>query len=236
MEKNRLSITQKENRKPHTPRTPRSVTKRRRSAKSPSFQGPRTQLLVHKKYNTRSTKKRKHSGSTDEVDDDDEDWIHGKDIIVSKKRSNLKVMFSWSRPIQRDLDLMKFESSGEESDSSKNSEEEFFEPKKKRIQKMSKAPYDPSTIPSPDEISQIMLDNIAEKASGKQYDAVNGTSCHQCRQKTKDTKTVCRSGECIGVRGQFCGPCLKGRYGESAYDALRDPVRIKIPNLVTIIQ
>lgn len=45
-----------------------------------------------------------------------------------------------------------------------------------------------------------------------------------CRQKTLDTKTICRSGSCVGVRGQFCGPCLKNRYGESAEEALKDPV------------
>lgn len=45
-----------------------------------------------------------------------------------------------------------------------------------------------------------------------------------CRQKTLDTKTMCRSGSCVGVRGQFCGPCLKNRYGESAEKALKDPV------------
>jgi hypothetical protein len=44
------------------------------------------------------------------------------------------------------------------------------------------------------------------------------------RQKTLDTKTMCRSGNCVGVRGQFCGPCLKNRYGESAEEALKDPV------------
>merc|ERR1712082_596273 len=44
-----------------------------------------------------------------------------------------------------------------------------------------------------------------------------GTTCHQCRQKTVDMKTICRSGECIGVRGQFCGRCLENRYFISQY-------------------
>lgn len=44
------------------------------------------------------------------------------------------------------------------------------------------------------------------------------------RQKTVDTKTVCRSGECVGVRGMFCGPCLKNRYGEDVQEALLNPV------------
>lgn len=50
-----------------------------------------------------------------------------------------------------------------------------------------------------------------------------GTTCHQCRQKTVDMKTICRSGECIGVRGQFCGRCLELRYQEDAMEALLDP-------------
>lgn len=53
---------------------------------------------------------------------------------------------------------------------------------------------------------------------------LQGSSCHQCRQKTLDTKTVCRSGFCVGGKGQFCGPCLKNRYGEEVRDVLLDPV------------
>lgn len=58
-----------------------------------------------------------------------------------------------------------------------------------------------------------------------------GSSCHQCRQKTLDTKTVCRSGFCVGAKGQFCGPCLKNRYGEDVRTVLLDPVR---PNVKQI--
>ncbi|KAG8514750.1 Cell division cycle-associated 7-like protein [Galemys pyrenaicus] len=50
-----------------------------------------------------------------------------------------------------------------------------------------------------------------------------GNTCHQCRQKTTDTKTVCRNQSCGGVRGQFCGPCLRNRYGEDVRSALLDP-------------
>jgi hypothetical protein len=131
-------------------------------------------------------------------------------------------MFSWSRPVQRDIDLMKFDFSEDENDNTKSDEEHFLQKKKRK--RLSKVIYNPNSIPSPNDITEKMLSNIAIKASGKYYDAVNGTSCHQCRQKTLDTKTVCRSGECIGVRGQFCGPCLLGRYGESALNALQDPV------------
>lgn len=54
--------------------------------------------------------------------------------------------------------------------------------------------------------------------------SLQGSSCHQCRQKTLDTKTICRSGFCVGAKGQFCGPCLKNRYGEDVCTVLLDPV------------
>ncbi|XP_014212156.1 cell division cycle-associated protein 7-like [Copidosoma floridanum] len=95
--------------------------------------------------------------------------------------------------------------------------------KKKKVYNMSKVTYDPSKIPTPDEITQEMLDCVVLRAGDKDHDPHNGTSCHQCRQKTKDFKTLCRSGRCTGVKGRFCGPCLQGRYGESALEALKDP-------------
>lgn len=62
-----------------------------------------------------------------------------------------------------------------------------------------------------------------------------GSSCHQCRQKTLDTKTVCRSGFCVGVKGQFCGLCLRNRYGEDLRTVLLDPVsdNMSIKHLVS---
>lgn len=62
---------------------------------------------------------------------------------------------------------------------------------------------------------------VAAKTSDKNYDQ-SGTTCHQCRQKTDDLKTICRSDSCFGVRGQFCGPCLRNRYGEDAKAAIMD--------------
>ena len=64
---------------------------------------------------------------------------------------------------------------------------------------------------------------VAETVAEKRYDSINGTSCHQCRQKTDDLKTVCRNDNCVGIRGQFCGPCLRNRYGESVKEAIMDP-------------
>ena len=64
--------------------------------------------------------------------------------------------------------------------------------------------------------------NVAVKVTDKVYDRVNGTTCHQCRQKTTDTKTLCHNLNCRGVRGQFCGPCLANRYGEDIRETLLD--------------
>lgn len=68
--------------------------------------------------------------------------------------------------------------------------------------------------------SQPDLKNIAKSVSDK-IRSENGTTCHQCRQKTLDTKTKCCTKACI--TGQFCGPCLKNRYTESVADALNNP-------------
>lgn len=72
------------------------------------------------------------------------------------------------------------------------------------------------------EITEKDLVLVADRVADKRYNK-NGTTCHQCRQKTDDLKTVCRNEECHGTRGQFCGPCLRNRYGEDARKALMDP-------------
>lgn len=78
-------------------------------------------------------------------------------------------------------------------------------------------------ILQPEEVTKEMLDRVAWIPKDKKHDQECGTSCHQCRQKTSDTKTICRSGKCVGLRGFFCGPCLNGRYGEDAREALLNP-------------
>jgi len=80
-------------------------------------------------------------------------------------------------------------------------------------------------VPTPEEITDEMLNNVLSKKRGntKKVYSENGTTCHQCRQKTLDEKTVCRSGRCVGVRGFFCGLCLTNRYNEDARKALKDP-------------
>ncbi|KAK5890289.1 hypothetical protein CesoFtcFv8_013824 [Champsocephalus esox] len=74
-----------------------------------------------------------------------------------------------------------------------------------------------------EEITEAELQGICNNVREKVYNSSTGSTCHQCRQKTIDTKTNCRNPECVGVRGQFCGPCLRNRYGEEVQDALLNP-------------
>ncbi|XP_069772062.1 cell division cycle-associated 7-like protein isoform X2 [Narcine bancroftii] len=80
-----------------------------------------------------------------------------------------------------------------------------------------------------DNITEEDLENIAITVKDKIYDRCMGSTCHQCRQKTIDTKTICRNHDCYGVRGQFCGPCLRNRYGENVRSALLNPVWVCPP-------
>ncbi|KAM5153205.1 cell division cycle-associated protein 7 [Mantella aurantiaca] len=81
----------------------------------------------------------------------------------------------------------------------------------------------PHIIRPVEDITEEELDAICVTVRDKVYNRATGSTCHQCRQKTIDTKTNCRNPECPGVRGQFCGPCLKNRYGEDVRTALLDP-------------
>ncbi|KAG8452674.1 hypothetical protein GDO86_004459 [Hymenochirus boettgeri] len=81
----------------------------------------------------------------------------------------------------------------------------------------------PHVVRPVEEITEDDLKNVADIVKDKVYNTVHGSTCHQCRQKTIDTKTNCRNPECQGVRGQFCGPCLRNRYGEDVRTALLDP-------------
>ncbi|XP_052004134.1 cell division cycle-associated protein 7-like [Xyrauchen texanus] len=81
----------------------------------------------------------------------------------------------------------------------------------------------PHVVRPVEEITQAELDNVCVNVREKVYNRATGSTCHQCRQKTVDTKTNCRNPECVGVRGQFCGPCLRNRYGEEVHDALLNP-------------
>ncbi|XP_068171834.1 cell division cycle-associated protein 7-like [Antennarius striatus] len=74
-----------------------------------------------------------------------------------------------------------------------------------------------------EDVTQEELELVADNMTDKVYNVVTGSTCHQCRQKTVDTKTCCRSQDCRGIQGQFCGPCLRNRYGEDVRKALLDP-------------
>ncbi|XP_061520658.1 cell division cycle-associated 7-like protein [Phycodurus eques] len=92
--------------------------------------------------------------------------------------------------------------------------------KKRRSRSHRRSQYEFKSV---DDITEEDLDNVAFRSKDKIWDKDNGSSCHQCRQKTLDTKTVCRSGFCSAGKGQFCGPCLKNRYGEDVCTVLLDP-------------
>ncbi|KAL2744040.1 cell division cycle-associated protein 7-like [Vespula maculifrons] len=186
----------------------------------------RTRLTIRKQYNTRS--KARYSISDTSNDSDNNETTNE----CRRSKRKIKVLFPWAKPFQRSIDLMKMgicdvdeEEEDDDDDDDEDYDNNLFDKSSsnKRGSKISKSSYDPNNIPSVDKITQEMLDNVVKRSTLKQYCKIYGTCCHQCRQKTLDTKTVCRSGECIGIRGQFCGPCLQGRYGESAVEALQDP-------------
>ncbi|KAG9260459.1 cell division cycle-associated protein 7-like isoform X1 [Astyanax mexicanus] len=81
----------------------------------------------------------------------------------------------------------------------------------------------PHTIRPVEEITEDELQLVASTMTEKIYNRATGSTCHQCRQKTVDTKTCCRNEDCRGIQGQFCGPCLRNRYGEDVKVALLDP-------------
>ncbi|XP_028302860.1 cell division cycle-associated protein 7-like isoform X3 [Gouania willdenowi] len=80
----------------------------------------------------------------------------------------------------------------------------------------------PHFIRPVEEITEDELQLVADNMTEKVYNSVTGSTCHQCRQKTVDTKTCCRSEDCRGIQGQFCGPCLRNRYGQDVRKALLD--------------
>ncbi|XP_068428700.1 cell division cycle-associated protein 7a [Clinocottus analis] len=99
--------------------------------------------------------------------------------------------------------------------------EEVAEPVRRRSFNGAKAI--PHVVRPVDDVTEAELQSICNNVREKVYNRSTGSTCHQCRQKTIDTKTSCRNPECVGVRGQFCGPCLRNRYGEEVRDALLNP-------------
>ena len=44
----------------------------------------------------------------------------------------------------------------------------------------------------PEDVTEAMLNKVCKRFGQKVYNKIIGTTCHQCRQKTIDTKTICR--------------------------------------------
>ena len=130
---------------------------------------------------------------TDEVEDDDD----------LEKCGSAKLIVKVPFPKRR------------KATSSSEDEDDLYAPSpKKKVKRMNYG------RPERREITEEDLVLVATRVAEKRYDSSNGTTCHQCRQKTDDLKTQCYGDQCVGVRGQFCGPCLKNRYGEDAKEAL----------------
>ncbi|KAL4655787.1 cell division cycle-associated protein 7-like [Arapaima gigas] len=81
----------------------------------------------------------------------------------------------------------------------------------------------PHIVKPVEDITEDELSLVADGITDKVYNSATGSTCHQCRQKTVDTKTCCRNVHCRGIQGHFCGPCLRNRYGEDVRTALLDP-------------
>jgi len=106
-----------------------------------------------------------------------------------------------------------------------SSDEEYVEltPKRRRSVPQMWAFNPNENILQPEDITEDMLNNVYEPGRNvKVYRTSNATTCHQCRQKTSDQKTVCRSGNCVGLNGVFCSICLRNRYGQDIQEALKD--------------
>ncbi|XP_066497194.1 cell division cycle-associated protein 7a [Hoplias malabaricus] len=106
---------------------------------------------------------------------------------------------------------------------SRYSEDDDYEPEPRRRRTYNGVLAIPHVVRPVEEITEAELNNICFNVREKVYNRSTGSTCHQCRQKTTDTKTNCRNPDCVGVRGQFCGPCLRNRYGEEVKDALLNP-------------
>ncbi|XP_077429382.1 cell division cycle-associated protein 7-like [Vanacampus margaritifer] len=103
-------------------------------------------------------------------------------------------------------------------------EEELLEVRRAPQRRLTPRPNpNPHVIRPVDDITEDELQLVADHMTEKVYNRVTGSTCHQCRQKTVDTKTCCRNEGCRGIQGQFCGPCLRNRYGEDVKKALLDP-------------
>ena len=145
------------------------------------------------------------------------------------KQSKPKIFAPNTEPIVRSKRILERRSSAKENQNgdkpvTDSGGPEYKElPHKRRKSIPSRWGFNPNIdILQPEDITEEMLANVATPSIGK-IRHEDGTTCHQCRIKTMDNKTVCRSGKCSGNRGMFCGTCLQNRYEQDARKALKDP-------------
>lgn len=159
---------------------------------------------IHVPLRRNPNRQKRSYQSYDSEEEDAEEVVYTENTLIVK----------WPGPLTAKLfnrQLSEASSSGSDTDSDSPSR------KKRKGFTRKAAPRAPVDVREED----LVL--VAERVADKNYDAVNGTSCHQCRQKTDDLKTTCKSNSCVGIRGQFCGPCLRNRYGEDAKEAIMNP-------------
>ncbi|XP_017264106.1 cell division cycle-associated protein 7 isoform X2 [Kryptolebias marmoratus] len=130
-----------------------------------------------------------------------------------------------SRRLTRSMRGSEEPSPPKEADTELSLEEELLEVRRAPRRRGTSRPNQskPHIIRPVEDITEDELQLVADNMTDKVYNTVTGSTCHQCRQKTVDTKTCCRSDDCRGIQGQFCGPCLRNRYGEDVRKALLDP-------------
>ena len=141
------------------------------------------------------------------------------------KQSKPKIFSPITEPIIRSKRILERRSSAKENQNDDKPITEYKElPHKRRKSMPSRCTgFNPNIdILQPEDVTEEMLANVLPLVR-KIRDSESGTTCHQCRIKTMDTKTICRSGRCTGNRGMFCGSCLKNRYGQDACKALKNP-------------
>ena len=184
-----------------------------RRSHDPSLHRPHPRLLVERRRSIpRSCKTKKRKFKYDSSSDGETENDRKKQVKFEEESDDLWVADEFS----------------DEEEGNEGSRElvRFGNWKRAKVTTPSKSPRRRVSIVKKTPVSEITEEDlllIATCVAEKSYDQVNGTTCHQCRQKTDDMKTICRSDQCFGVRGQFCGPCLRNRYGEDAREAIMNP-------------
>ncbi|XP_061584223.1 cell division cycle-associated protein 7-like [Cololabis saira] len=127
-----------------------------------------------------------------------------------------------SRRRTRSMGVTEDGAAAQQEDVELSLEEELLEVRRAPRQRGPRSQNKSHVIRPVEDITEDEIQLVADNMTDKVYNSVTGSTCHQCRQKTVDTKTCCRSEDCRGIQGQFCGPCLRNRYGEDVRKALLD--------------